>query len=71
MSEDPDAVVAHRPDRCACCGGGLHGDLRAEVVSLSERIELPDVVPVVTQHQRLAVQPDNQDGDGATIKMRH
>jgi transposase len=56
MSEDPDAVVAHRPDRCACCDGGLHEDLPAEVVSLSERIELPEVAPVVTQHQRLAVQ---------------
>lgn len=56
MSEEPDAVVAHRPDRCACCGGGLHGDLPAEVVRLSERIELPEVAPVVTQHQRLAVQ---------------
>ena len=56
MSEDPDAVVEHRPDRCACCGGGLNGDLPVEVVSVSERIELPEVAPVVTQHQRLAVQ---------------
>lgn len=55
MSEDPDAVVEHRPDRCSCCGGTLHGDLPAEVVSLSERIDLPDVAPVVTQHRRLAV----------------
>ena len=23
MSEDPDVVVDHRPDRCACCGGRL------------------------------------------------
>ena len=29
--------------------------LPAEVVSVSERIELPEVVPVVTQHRRLAV----------------
>ena len=55
LSADPDAVVDHRPDRCSCCGGDLHGDLPAEVVSLSERIELPEVVPVVTQHRRLAV----------------
>ncbi|TXN75551.1 IS66 family transposase [Methylobacterium sp. WL8] len=55
LSDDPDAVVEHRPDRCSCCGGDLHAALPAEVVSLSERIELPEVAPVVTQHQRLAV----------------
>jgi transposase len=55
VSDDPDAVVEHRPDRCSCCGGDLQGDLPAEVVTLSERIELPQVVPVVTQHRRLAV----------------
>ncbi|WP_238180830.1 IS66 family transposase, partial [Methylobacterium trifolii] len=55
MSDDPDAVVDHRPDRCPCCDGDLHGDLPAEVVSVSERIELPEVMPVVTQHRRLAV----------------
>ncbi|MCJ2038967.1 IS66 family transposase [Methylobacterium sp. J-059] len=55
MSDDPDAVVDHRPDRCACCGGALHGDLPVELVSVSERIELPEVTPVVTQHRRLAV----------------
>ena len=55
MSEDPDAVVDHRPDCCACCGGALHEDLPAEIVSVSERIELPEVAPAVTQHRRLAV----------------
>src|SRR5436309_3100024 len=55
LSVDPDAVVDHRSDRCMCCGGNLHGDLPAEVVSVSERIELPAVMPVVTQHRRLAV----------------
>ncbi|AMB43324.1 transposase IS66 [Methylobacterium sp. AMS5] len=56
MSDNPDAVVEHRPDRCACCGGALHGDLSAECVSVSERIKLPEVAPVVTQHRRLVVQ---------------
>jgi transposase len=56
MSDDPDALVAHRPERCACCGGALHVYLPAEIVSVSERIELPEVAPVVTQHHRLAVQ---------------
>jgi len=64
LSEDPDAVVDHRPDRCACCGGALHGDLPAEVVSVSERIELPAVAPVVTRHRRLAVQCPSCGGRG-------
>ncbi|TXM88789.1 IS66 family transposase, partial [Methylobacterium sp. WL122] len=55
ISDDPDAVVEHRPDRCSYCGGALRGDLPAEIVSVSERIELPEVAPVVTQHRRLAV----------------
>src|SRR3954471_5379711 len=54
-SDDPDEIIEHRPDRCTCCGGSLPGDLPAEVVSKSERIELPEIAPVVTQHQRLAV----------------
>jgi transposase len=55
MSDDPDEVVEHRPDRCSCCGGSLQGDLPVEVVSTSERIELPEIAPLVTQHRRLAV----------------
>ena len=55
LSDDPNTVVEHRPDRCACCGGTLHGDLPAELVSLSEQIDVPEVAPVVTQHRRLAV----------------
>ena len=55
MSEYPDAVVEHHPERYACCGGALHGGLPAEVGGVSERIKLPEVAPVVTQHRRLAV----------------
>jgi transposase len=55
VSNDPDEVVEHRPDRCTCCGGSLPGDLPAEVASTSERIELPEIAPVVTQHRRLTV----------------
>ncbi|HEV7875001.1 MAG TPA: IS66 family transposase [Enterovirga sp.] len=54
-SDDPDEVVDHRPDRCACCGGSLQGDLPIEVVSVAERIELPEIAPLMTQHRRLAV----------------
>src|SRR5438270_9106708 len=38
ISEDPDAMIDHRPDRGSCCGGDLHGDLPAEAVSIAERI---------------------------------
>ena len=55
MSDDPDEVLEHRPDRCSCCGGSLQSDLPVEVVSTSERIELPEIAPLVTQHRRLAV----------------
>ena len=54
-SPDPDEVVAHRPGQCSCCGGALAANLPAEIVSVFERIELPEVTPVVTQHQRLVV----------------
>ena len=55
ISDAPDHVVAHRPDRCTGCGAALLADLPADVVSAFERIELPAVTPLVTQHRRLAV----------------
>ncbi|GJD53884.1 IS66 family transposase ISMno2 [Methylobacterium crusticola] len=55
LSPNPDEVVAHRPGHCSCCGGTLAADLPAEIVSVCEQIELPEVTPFVTQHQRLAV----------------
>ena len=55
LSDDPNSVIEHRPAACACCGGSLHAALAAEVVSVSEQIELPEVAPMVTQHRRLAV----------------
>ncbi|KMO27604.1 transposase [Methylobacterium variabile] len=55
LSPDPDAVVARRPGQCPCCGDALAADLPAEIVSVFETIELPEVAPLVTQHQRLAV----------------
>lgn len=55
VSDDPDTIVEHRPEACACCGASLHAALPAEVVSVAEQIELPAVAPIVTQHQRLAV----------------
>src|SRR5215217_416441 len=45
ISQTPDEVVAHPPDRCTGCRGALDPGLPAESVSPSERIELPEVVP--------------------------
>ena len=55
VSEAPDDVVAHRPDRCSGCGTPLSAALPADVVSVHERVDLPEVAPVVIQHRRLAV----------------
>src|SRR4051794_25270977 len=53
MSEAPDAVVEHRPGQCSGCGVALSADLLAETVSVHERVELPEVKPLVTHHRRL------------------
>jgi transposase len=55
MSEAPDAVIEHRPGQCSGCGVALSADLLAETVSVHERVELPEVKPLVTHHRRLTV----------------
>ncbi len=55
LSDEPDTIVEHRPAACACCGASLHAAHPAQLVSVSEQIELPVVAPIVTQHRRLAV----------------
>ena len=55
LAQDPDTVVEHRPEHCTGCGAPLSATLAAEVVSLAEQIDLPQVVPHVIQHRRLAV----------------
>jgi transposase len=55
ISDTPDEVVEHRPDRCSCCGAALMADLHAETVSIHEQIDLPEVKPLVTHHRRLSV----------------
>src|SRR4051794_36746723 len=47
MGDQPDDVIDHRPDLCPCCLAALPGDLAAETVSMHERIDLPEVRPVV------------------------
>jgi transposase len=55
ISDTPDEVVEHRPDRCSCCSAVLMADLPGEAISIHEQIDLPAVKPRVTQHWRLAV----------------
>ena len=55
VAENPGEIVDHRPTACPDCGLALSPDLAVEAVSLHERIELPEVKPVVQQHRRLAV----------------
>ena len=55
MSEAADEVVEHRPGQCSGCGAALAADLPAETVSVHERVELPEVKPLVTHHRRLTV----------------
>src|SRR3954464_4165096 len=55
MGDQPDDVVDHRPDLCPSCLAALPGDLAAAAVSVHERIDLPEVRPVVAHHRRLAV----------------
>ena len=55
VSEAPDDVVAHRPDRCTGCGTPSSAALPADVVSVHERVDLLEVAPVVTQRRRLMV----------------
>jgi transposase len=55
LSQTADRVVDHRPEQCPCCRAALGSDLPSEVVSLHDRIELPQVKPEVERHRRLAV----------------
>jgi len=56
LSTDADRVVDHAPQQCPCCRVALSPDLPSEAVSVHERIELPEIKPLVEHHRRLAVQ---------------
>jgi transposase len=56
LSTTPDRVIDHAPPRCPCCRLALSPDLPSEAVSVHERIELPQIRPVIEHHRRLAVQ---------------
>jgi transposase len=55
LSEDFDRVVDHHPDQCPCCRASLSSDLPSDTVSEHERIDLPEIRPVVERHRRLSV----------------
>jgi transposase len=55
LSEWADRVVDHRPEQCPCCRGALGLDLPSEVVSVHDRIDVPEVKPLIERHRRLAV----------------
>ena len=49
----PDAVLEHEPEVCSCCGEGLAG--RPETGRERRQvIDLPEIVPQVTEHQLIA-----------------
>lgn len=55
LSETADRVIDHLPHQCPCCRATLGPDLPSQVVSVHDRIDLPQVKPEVERHQRLAV----------------
>jgi transposase len=56
LSTKVDRVVDHAPRQCPCCQLALSPDLPSEAVSVHERVELPQIRPVIEHHRRLAVQ---------------
>src|SRR5215211_6398888 len=56
LSQTADRLIDHRPEHCPCCRAALALDLAGEVVSAHDRIELPQIKPVIERHRRLAVQ---------------
>lgn len=54
LSENPDQVVEHRPDRCSGCGHAFAPDAPGEVVGSHDSVDLPPILPVITRHQCLA-----------------
>lgn len=56
LSTNPDRAVDHAPRQCPCWRIALSLGLPSEAVSVHERIEPPEIKPVIEHHRRLAVQ---------------
>src|SRR3712207_1988059 len=54
-SDEFSGTVAHYPEAWPCCRTALPRDLPAEEAGVHERVELPEVRPVVVRHRRMAV----------------
>lgn len=50
MTAHPDVVLEYSPDYCNCCGRDL-SDIRAELSSKRQVIDIPVVRPVCTEHR--------------------
>jgi len=55
LSDAVSETLSHVPARCPCCRMALSPDLPAELVSVQEQIELPEIKPHVVQHRRIAL----------------
>src|SRR3954453_11234602 len=55
LSERADRVIDHRPEQCPCCQAALASDLPADPVSGHDRVEVPELKPVIERPRRLAV----------------
>ncbi len=55
LSQTADRLIDHRPAQCPCCRAALSSDLATELISAHDRIDLPEVKPMVERHRRLAV----------------
>jgi transposase len=51
MSETPDEVVDHRPERCSDCGAVFSDDAGDEGYQRRQVVDVPPVTPVVTEHR--------------------
>lgn len=51
MTETPDEVVDHRPDRCSDCGSAFSGEPADQGYQRRQVVDIPPVTPVVTEHR--------------------
>lgn len=51
MSENPDEIVVHEPERCRACGAGLSDTDELVATSRRQVVDLPEPKPTVTEHR--------------------
>ena len=47
---EPTEIIKHQPDYCQRCGGDLTG-ISAELIGKRQVIDIPPVIPIVSEHQ--------------------